>query len=142
MQYKKKFNVEADAAQALAYIADFRTLVEWEPSVQQALQTQGDGPGVGAAYRITMRFAGRESDMSYQCETYAADHAILRGQGDGFTAFDRIDVRTLPTGSEIIYFTDIQLQTGFGQAMKPLISLLFGRNVKRAVKQLQQRLNT
>lgn len=142
MQYKITFPVKAKAAAALAYIADFRTLTAWEPSVQKVLQTSGEGPGVGAAYRVTMRFAGRESDMTYQCETYAADHAILRGEGDGFTAYDRIDVRALEGGSEVTYFTDIQLQTRLGRVLEPLISLLFGRNVRRAAKQLQQSLNT
>lgn len=142
MQSKKTFFVEATAAAALAYIADFRTLTEWEPSVQKALQTKGEGPGVDAAYRITMRFAGRESEMTYQCETYAADHAILRGDGDGFSACDRIDVRTLDSGSEVTYCTDIRLQTRLGQTLTPVVALLFSLNVRRAAKQLQQRLRT
>lgn len=141
MQYKKVFYTRADAADALAYIADFRSLTEWEPSVLSAEQTRGQGPGVHARYQIRMRFMGRESGMTYTCTEYVDAHAILLGQGDGFTATDRIDVRALSTGCEVTYFTDIRLTTGLGRVLAPLIRVIFGFNVRRAVKNLRARLD-
>ncbi len=141
MQYKKTFNVKANVETALAYIADFRTLTEWEPSVQTATQTHGQGPGSGARYDIRMSLFGSESTMQYQCTEYASAYAILEGAGDGFTAYDRIDVRATDSGSEVTYFTDIRLLTSNGRMLEPVISVIFGFNVRHAVKNLRARLN-
>jgi len=141
MQYRKTFKVKCSAKTALAYIADFRSLIDWEPSVLSVVQTHGQAPGVGAEYRIVMRFMGRESSMQYRCTDYAGDHAILIGQGDGFSAYDRIDVRVLPHGCEVTYFTDITLTTVLGRVLHPLIAVVFGFNVRKAVGHLKQRLD-
>lgn len=141
MRYKKTFSVGHNAKSALHYIADFTTLTEWEPSVQSVVQTQGQGPGVDAVYDITMRFMRQTSQMRYTCTEYSSRHAVLLGEGDGFSAYDRIEVQATQNGSEVSYLTDIKLLTSKGRLLAPFISLIFGFNVRHAVKNLRLRLN-
>ena len=138
MRYEKTFKVTADPAYALGYVADFRTLVEWEPSVQTVQQTRGSGPCAGAVYQIKMRLFGQDSEMRYECMEYTGNYAILQGMGDGFSAFDRIDVRPVSGGCEVTYLTDISLLTKKGKMLEPLIALIFGFNVRHAVKNLRK----
>lgn len=141
MRYKKTFSVARDAKSALDYIADFTKLTEWEPSVRSVVQTQGHGPGPDAVYDITMRFMGQTSQMRYTCTEYSSRHAVLLGEGDGFSGYDRIDVQVTKIGSEVSYLTDIKLLTSKGRLLAPFISLIFGFNVRHAVKNLCLRLN-
>ena len=149
MRFCEEFRVNVPSGAALEYVADFATLPEWEPSVVAVTQAQGSGPEPGARYRVRMRFAGRESAIDYRCVKLTDTTAEMQGTGEGFVARDVITVAPETTGEtagatmgcRVRYEVHVELQTLFARLTRPVIHLLFARNVRAAARRLQTRLN-
>ena len=46
-------------ADAFAYMADLCNFAEWDPGVERSRQVDGEGPGLDAAFDVTVHSIGR-----------------------------------------------------------------------------------
>ncbi len=67
---------------AYAWMSDLRHLAVWDPSITSVEQVEGDGPGVGAEYDVTLKAAGGERTMRYRIEEMDQGARTLLAKSD------------------------------------------------------------
>jgi hypothetical protein len=140
MQFEKNIEVDATAERTLAYMADFSRLPEWEPTVTRVTQTAGDGPGVGAAYNVTMRFAGHTLHARYRCDRLNDHEVRFQVDGDDFHGIDHIRVSSRGSGALINYWAEIIPQGVLGKLLMPASYLVMQWNNVKLTRNLKKRL--
>ncbi|MEM6954919.1 MAG: SRPBCC family protein [Myxococcota bacterium] len=123
-----------------AFLADFRTLPEWDPGIVRASLRSGTATEVGATYDITSRFLGRDLPLVYRTRVYDADarFAEIAGVGDGVYATDRISIAAKEGGCRLIWQADFQLR-GPIKYVDALTKPIFVQLGKKAMAGLQRR---
>lgn len=109
-----------------AYLAEFTSAAEWDPSVRKATRLD-DGPvGVGSRFEITSHFAGRDITLVYEIVEHdpAARRVVLRAE-NGST--EGIDTITVADDATVTYDAKIEVDGLAGKLMDPALGLLFGR---------------
>ncbi|MCX5742610.1 MAG: SRPBCC family protein [Proteobacteria bacterium] len=125
------------AAEAFAYMADVTRFVEWDPGVKRALQVAGDGPGVGAAYDLTVK-AGSTTVMRYEVKAYEPPRRLLLIARTRFLLSED-EVRVEPSGSGAIVTYDAKLTLhGPLGLFDPLLRIAFRRIGDRAAAGLER----
>src|SRR4051794_26377168 len=126
----------ADAT--FAYLADFSSVREWDPSVARAERLDAGELGLGSRFRIVTRFVGREVELVYEIADYdpSARRVVLRGENATTLSVDTIAVGD---DAAVTYDADLQLK-GPGKVLDPVLALLFGRLGDRARDGLRVRL--
>ena len=129
------------ADNAFAYMADFANAREWDPSVSEA-RPVGDGPlGVGSAFDLVARFAGRNVPLRYTVVSYEAPHrVVLEAQRPGFVSRDTITVERAERGSTVHYDAVLAF-SGIGRLFDPLMQRIFDRVGARATTGITAALN-
>lgn len=118
-------------------VADFSSSAQWDPGVAAA-ERAGDGAtspsGVGAVYRLTVRFRGRASEMTYRTVEYRRpDRVVLEGIGPRIAATDTIEFSPVDGGgTRITYVADLRL-TGLAKLAEPFLGRSFDEMGKRAL---------
>ncbi len=141
MRFVEEFDVTASPSEALAFIADFANLQQWDSSVTQVEYDSDQSFGVGAKYQVTLMFAGREQRMEYRVMQYVAgEFAELRGENDSSVAVDRVTVKAKGDGARVTYEADIRL-SGWVAWLDPILALVFAPTVKRAVRSMRRHLS-
>lgn len=141
MRFVEEFDVTASPGEALAFIADFANLQQWDSSVTQVEYDSDQSFGVGAKYQVTLMFAGREQRMEYRVMQYVAgEFAELRGENDSSVAVDRVTVKAKGDGARVTYEADIRL-SGWVAWLDPILALVFAPTVKRAVRSMRRHLS-
>jgi hypothetical protein len=140
-KYVTTINSALSAPEAFAYMADFAHAREWDPSVSEARQV-GDGPlGVGAAFDLVARFAGRDVPLRYTIVSYEEPHrVVLEAQRPGFVSRDTITVDAAERGSTVHYDAVLAF-SGIGRLVDPLMQRIFDRVGARATTGMQEALN-
>jgi Polyketide cyclase / dehydrase and lipid transport len=129
--------------EAFAYIADFRSVAEWDPTVRSAVQVNdGDPLALGAIFRVTVKTALSEIVLDYQTiELQRPDRIVLRGENNSMVSLDTIVVRDDGRGgAEVTYDAKLELK-GARKLADPLLGLAFKRLGNRARDGLRDRLN-
>lgn len=122
---------------AFAYMADVTHFPEWDPGVKQAVRVAGDGPGVGAAYALTVQ-AGGTTVMRYEVKEYEPPRRILLiARTALLTSVDEIRVEASGSGSRVTYDATLTLN-GPLVLFEPLLRLAFQRIGDRAVPGLKR----
>jgi uncharacterized protein YndB with AHSA1/START domain len=110
------------------YMADFTSVERWDETAVRAVRLD-DGPlGLGARFRVTVRFAGRENDFEYETVAFERpDRLVLRADNGSVVSEDEVTVRPLPAGgTELTY--DARLQPkGVMKLADPVLGILFKR---------------
>jgi carbon monoxide dehydrogenase subunit G len=133
--------VRRSPREALAYLADFTHLPEWDPGIVRVTR-RGSGPlAVGARFDVVARFGGREVPMTYELIRYDETElrAELRGAASGVRAVDRIHVSPSGSGAEVHWDADLVLE-GARRLATPVMRLLFARAARRAMDGLRAHL--
>lgn len=93
------------AEAAFAYMCDLRNFAEWDRGIKKVEQIEGDGPGLGAAYLITVRGkGGKDSVFRYETlEFEAPTNVLVKGRNNMFTSVDRVTVTPTATGCDVVY---------------------------------------
>lgn len=142
MRFKRCFEATGQPAALLAYVADFRNLTDWEPSVTAVEQVSGSHFAVGAQYHVVMRFLGQSLSMDYRLSEFEPGRfALLEGYSDGAQATDRITVSAKGDRVEVCYAVELQLTSGKARLLAPLIYPAFGLSVSRAARSLARALD-
>jgi carbon monoxide dehydrogenase subunit G len=142
IRVEERVMIREDAETALAYLADFRNLPRWDPGIAEVHQLEGDGPAVGARYRVVARFLGTRVPMQYRTERFdaAAGVAEVRGESRTLEAVDRIMVRARPEGgAEVHWQADFQFK-GLGRLAERAMKPLFDRLGRKAMDGLRAKL--
>lgn len=128
--------------EAFDFIADLRNFAVWDPGVRAVQQVDGDGPGAGASYDVTLdgpggttlRYRTHEFEPPLSTRVIASNWAL--------TSDDRITVDADPEGygSVVTYEADLRLR-GVLRLGDPLLGLAFRRIGHRAAAGLREALD-
>jgi len=127
--------------EAFAYMADFSNALHWDPSVSEA-KRDGDGPiGVGSAFDLVSRFAGRDVPLRYTVvEHEPPRRVVMESTRPGFVSRDTITVSPAAGGSSVHYDALLAFG-GLRRVLDPLMQLVFSRVGARARAGLETALN-
>jgi hypothetical protein len=129
--------------EAFAYLADFRSVAEWDPSVKSAVHVNGDDPiTVGAMFQVTIKTTLSEIVLDYTTiELERPDRIVLRGENDSMVSVDTIVLRSNGQGgAEVTYDAQLDLK-GIRKLADPLLGLAFKRLGDNARDGLRDKLN-
>jgi len=129
--------------EVFAYLADFRSVAEWDPSVRSAVHLNGDDPiTVGAIFRVTIKTALSEIVLDYTTiELEPSDRIVLRGENSSMVSVDTIVIRgDGHGGATVSYDAKIELK-GLRKLAGPLLGLAFKRLGDNARDGLRDNLN-
>ncbi len=129
------------AEEVYDYMADFRSVEQWDETVTEAKLLGNQKPGKGARFSVTFKFAGRENTFEY--ETVEAERPyrlLLRAESGTVTSLDEVTVREVLEGTELVYDAKLEPK-GVTKVADPLLGLLFKRLGDNAAKGLARELD-
>jgi carbon monoxide dehydrogenase subunit G len=123
------------------YMADFRSVEQWDETVTEAKLVGNQEPGKGARYSVTFKFAGRENTFEYETlEAQRPNRVLLKADGGSVTSIDEITVREIAEGTELTYDAKLEPK-GLMKVADPALGLLFKRLGDNAAKGLARELD-
>ena len=120
MHVERTFTVSRSIEDVFAYLSDFENTNEWDPGTIETRRTGGDG-GLGTTYANRSRFAGRETELTY--ETIGFDRPTFfsaRGTNKTATATDSMTFTRDGDRTQIHYRADFQFH-GVIRYVAPLV---------------------
>jgi hypothetical protein len=129
------------AEEVYDYMADFRSVEQWDETVTEAKLVGNQQPGKGARYSVTVKLAGRENTFEY--ETLEADRphrVLLKAESGSVVSLDTITVREIAEGTELVYDAKLEPK-GLAKVADPVLGLLFKRLGDNAAKGLARELD-
>jgi hypothetical protein len=130
------------ASEAFAYLADFANAKVWDPSVSESRRVGEEPLGVGSAFDLVARFAGRDVPLRYSIVSYEAPRrVVLEAQRPGFVSRDTITVEPAVGGSTVHYDAVLAF-SGIGRLFDPLMQRIFDRVGARATAGMAAALNS
>lgn len=119
---------------AFAYMADFSSVQEWDPSVSSAKRLNNGPLRQGDQFDVALSFAGRKIELTYTLTEYdpKARRAVLRAKNGPTTSIDTI---TVSDDAAVTYDARIEL-AGLAKLIDPIMQLLFNRLGNNAKKEL------
>ena len=128
-------------ADAFAYMADFSNAHFWDPSVSQAARVS-DGPiGLGSAFAVVARFAGKDVPLTYTIVAYEPPAKVVLEARSGFASRDTITVEEAPGGGSLVHYDALLAFNGLARLADPLMQLVFNRVGAKAKAGLETALN-
>jgi carbon monoxide dehydrogenase subunit G len=125
-----------------SYLADLRSVAEWDPSVEEIRLVSGDPGTAGARYQLEVSFLGARVSLPYV--TVAVEppqRVVFAAETDSVTIRDEARVAPLTNGgSSVVWDAELRLK-GVGRLLDPLLGLAFNRLGGRAERGLRERLN-
>jgi hypothetical protein len=89
--------------QAFAFLSDVTRFPEWDPGVLRAVQVAGSGPGLGAAYDLTVKAVGTTT-MRYEVRAFEAPRRVLLVAKTPFlTSVDEVRIEPASQGCVVVY---------------------------------------
>ncbi len=127
--------------EAFAYMADFSNARDWDPSVSVAHRA-GDAPiGVGSAFELVSRFAGRDVALRYTIvEHEPPSRVVLQAERPGFVSRDTITVEPAEHGSNVHYDAVLTFG-GIRRLFDPIMQRAFDRVGAAAAAGMHDALN-
>ncbi len=137
----RQIQTPLDPETAFAYVADFANSMHWDPGVASSERIDAGPLGVGAGYRLGIRFGGRVAPMEYRVSVFEPPHrVVLVGSGSGVSAVDEIRFEPAGTGTRIDYCADIRLGGGL-RLVQPFLGRQFARIGRDAIEGMQRTLD-
>lgn len=111
--YVTTIRTPKSADDAFAYMADLENFAEWDPGVSVAEQITGDGPGLGAEYKVKASGA----TLVYKVLDYdAPDRLVAEAKTTFFRSYDVITVVEHLDGCDVTYDATLELNGPLGLA--------------------------
>jgi uncharacterized protein YndB with AHSA1/START domain len=130
--------------EVFSYLADFRSVAEWDPSITSSELVDGQDPiRVGARFRVATKTTLSQVVLEYTTTELDRPRRIaLRGENDSMVSIDVITIEPAPSGggSQVTYDARIELK-GARKLADPLLQLGFKRLGDKAKDGLQAKLN-
>jgi carbon monoxide dehydrogenase subunit G len=128
--------------EVFAYLADFRSVADWDPSITESVHINDDEPiKVGAMFRVTTKTAMKAVVLEYTTTELERPGKIgLRGENESMVSIDTITIVPDGGGSKVTYSAVIELK-GARKLLDPLLELGFQRLGDKARDGLEKKLN-
>lgn len=125
-----------------AYLSDFSTAAEWDPSVVEAEVLSGRPVGMGTRFRLVALFMGRRNALEYEVVEFDPPRVVtFRGENAGVVSLDRLTFEAVAGGTRVVYDADLRFK-GVWKAAEPLFALAFRRIGDRALDGLRRKIGT
>jgi carbon monoxide dehydrogenase subunit G len=123
------------------YLADLRSAVEWDPSVEEVELTGGEPGTEGASYELEVRFRGRSITVPYRIVEADPPHRVVfEAKTDSVVVRDEARVDPLGQGSSrVTWDADLQLR-GLRRLLDLPLRAVFNRIGEDARKGLGEQL--
>jgi uncharacterized protein YndB with AHSA1/START domain len=123
------------------YLADFRSVAEWDPSITESIHLNSDDPiKVGSLYRVTTHAAGSDVVLEYETtELQRPTRIVLHGENDSMISDDVITITADGSGSSVTYEAEIELK-GARKLADPVVNIGFQRLGDKARDGLAEKL--
>lgn len=122
------------------YLADLRSIVEWDPSVKDARLVEGDPGTVGARYLLDVGFLGRTAALPYEMVEAEPPHRLLfAAETDAMSIADEAIVLPTVSGSTLTWRASLRLRRG-KRVLDPPLQVAFARLGRNAEDGLRKRL--
>jgi carbon monoxide dehydrogenase subunit G len=130
------------AAEVWSYLADLRSIAEWDPSVEKARLVSGDPGTVGARYQLEVSFLGSRVGLPYVTVTAEPPTRVaFAAETESVMVRDEARIRPIAArGTSVIWEAELRLK-GARQLLDPLLRLAFNRLGSQAARGLSERLN-
>jgi len=139
MQIQRTVETTASPAAVFAYLSDFTHTEQWDPGTVRTTRASGDG-GVGTTYHNVSKFAGRETELTYEVTEHRPDSRFaLRGENKTVVAHDTMEIEPAGTGSRVTYTADFEFR-GVAKYAAPLLAPAFKKLGDEAEKGLRESL--
>lgn len=125
--------------QTFVYMADFRNVAEWDPSITSAELTAGQPGEVGSTYDVTFSVAGQDMTLPYRTEEVVhEDRIVMRAETDAMVSVDTIRVHD-DGQVRVDYAAAIELK-GARKLADPIADLALARAGRKAAEGLTEKL--
>jgi hypothetical protein len=122
-------------------MANFANARAWDPSVSYACPVDNRPLGIGSAFDLVARFAGRDVPLRYTIVVHDAPHrVILEAHRPGFVSRDTITVEPTEHGSSVHYDAVLAF-SGLGRLLDRVMQRFFDRVGAEATTGLDAALN-
>ena len=129
------------AEEVYDYMADFRSVEQWDETVTEAKLIGNQQPGKGARFSVTVKLAGRETTLEYETlEAERPTRVLLKAESGTITSIDEITVREVAEGTELTYDAKLEPK-GLAKMADPALGLFFKRLGDNAAKGLARELD-
>ncbi len=138
--YQASLDTQQTREDAFAYLSDFSSTREWDPSVVEAEIVDGQVVGEGTEFRLVAEFLGRKNELTYRIVEYDPPHAVsFLGENATVVSRDRITFDRTAVGTRVTYDADLALK-GVVRIADPILALAFKRVGDRALAGLRRAL--
>ena len=138
--YRASIDTQHTCEDAFAYLSDFSTTREWDPSVVEAERLNGQAVGEGSEFRLVAEFLGRKNELTYRIVEYDPPHAVtFLGENATVVSRDRITFDSTAVCTRVTYDADLALK-GALRIADPVLALAFNRVGDRALAGLRSTL--
>lgn len=141
-QYKGTVTSPHAAAEIWSYLADLRSIAEWDPSVEEIQLVSGDPGTVGARYQLEVRFLRSRISLPYvTVAVESPTRVVFTAETESLTVRDEARILShADGGSSVVWDAELRLK-GARRLLDPLLRLGFSRLGSRAARGLAERLN-
>ena len=141
-RYKGTVTAPHAPAEIWDYLADLRSIAEWDPSVEEIQLVSGEPGTVGARYQLEVGFLGSRVSLPYVAVTVERPtRVVFTAETESVVVRDEARIRPLAGGgSSVVWDAQLRLK-GARRLLDPLLRLAFSRLGRRAARGLAERLN-
>ncbi len=110
-------------------MADLENFLDWDPGVAAAVQVAGDGPGLDAAFDVTVKAVPKPLTLTYRVIEFEEPRLVVaEAKSPMLTSLDRITVEPDDAGGGSIvgYDAELTLNGPLG-LFDPFLGLAFER---------------
>lgn len=141
MELHETIEVPVPQEEAFAYVADFSTTADWDPSITRAERVDEGPVGKGSEFRLMIVFGGREMMMRYVIiEHDPPSRLVLEGEGATVNATDAVSFSPTSAGTLIDWRVDLRFRS-LMRFLEPVLRIPLQRSAKRSMVGLRRALS-
>lgn len=126
--YEVTFATPLSPEEAFGRLATVERFEEWDPGVSKGEQIEGDGPGEGAVYLLTVKgFTGGDLKLKYRVTSFdAPNRFVIVADAKSLRSDDVVTVVPTDSGAEVTYAADLVMKGPYA-LLNPVLGLVFNR---------------
>jgi carbon monoxide dehydrogenase subunit G len=138
--YRGTVSALSRQADAWSYLADLRSLPEWDPSVEGVRLLAGEPGEPGSRFEVQVRFLSGTLTLPYVTAfSEPQERVVFRAETESVIVVDEATVRSTGQGSEVTWAAKLELK-GLRKVFEPALRVGFHRLGRRAEQGLRTRL--
>ncbi len=140
--FQQTIDVAAPVEDAFRYVADFKTVTEWDPGMVQSRRVNNGPVGKGATYDVTALFRGKPVPFRYEIAAYEQNRRLLfHGAGAKAKSIDEILFEQTGDGTRVRYRAELTMK-GLYRLVGPFLRGTFDEMGTKAMAGLKTRLDS